>query len=152
MTLHASWETCMQVKKQQLEADMEKCAGSKLGKEYIKAVCPTTYLAYMQSTSWEIPSWMKLKLESRLPGEILITSDMQMTPSLWQSEEGLKSLLMKVKVESEKASQNKHLKNKDHGIYSHHFIVNRWGSNGNSDRLCFHGLQNHCRWWLQPWN
>ena len=74
----------MQVKKQQLELDMEQETGSKLGKEYIKAVCPTTYLAYMQSTSWEIPSWMKLKLESRLPGEILITSDMQMTPPWWQ--------------------------------------------------------------------
>jgi len=68
------------------------------------------------------------------------------TTLMAESQEELKSLLMNVKEESEKASQNKHLKNKDHGIYSHHFIVNRWGSNGNSDRLCFHGLQNHCRW------
>ena len=59
--------------------------GSKLGKEYIKAVyCQPTYLTYMQSTSCEMPDWMKYKLESRLLGEISITSDMQMTPPLWQ--------------------------------------------------------------------
>ena len=57
----------------------------------------------MQSTSCEMPGWMKQKLESRLPGEISITSDMQTTPPLWQNEEKLKSLLMKVKEESEKA-------------------------------------------------
>ena len=71
----------MQVKKQPLEPDMEQWTGSKLGKEYIKAVyCHPAYLIYMQSTSWEIPGWMKLNLESKLPGEISITSDMQMTP------------------------------------------------------------------------
>ena len=61
----------MQVKKQQLELDMEQQAGSKLGKEYIKAVyCHHVYLSYMQNTSWEMLSWMKHKLESRFPGEI----------------------------------------------------------------------------------
>ena len=80
-----SWEICMQVKKQQLEPDMEQCTGSKLGKEYVKTVyCHPAYLTYMQSTSWEMLGWMKHKLESRLPGEIPITSDMQMTPLLWQ--------------------------------------------------------------------
>ena len=75
----------MQVRKQQLELDMEQMTGSKQGKEYIKAVyCHPAYLTYMQSTSWEMLSWMKHKLESRLPGEISITSDMQMTPPLWQ--------------------------------------------------------------------
>ena len=75
----------MQVKKQQLEPDLEKQTGSKSGKEYIKAAyCHPTYLTYTQSTSCEMPGWMKHKLESRLPGEILITSDMQMTPPLWQ--------------------------------------------------------------------
>ena len=69
--LLASWEICMQVKKQQLEPDMEQQTGSKLGKEYIKAVyCHPTYLTYMQSTSCEMPGWMKHKLESRLQGEI----------------------------------------------------------------------------------
>ena len=72
-------------KKQQLEPDMEQRTGSKLGKEYVKAIyCHPAYLAYMQSTSSEMPDWMKHKLESRLPGEISITSDMQMAPSLWQ--------------------------------------------------------------------
>ena len=75
----------MQVKKQQLELDMELQTGSKLEKEYAKAVyCHPAYLTYMQSISREMHSWMKHKLESRLPGEISIISDMQMTPPLWQ--------------------------------------------------------------------
>ena len=75
----------MQVKKQQLELDMEQQTGSKSGKEYVKAVyCHPVYLTSMQSTSCEMPGWMKHKLESRLPGEISVTSDMQMTPPLWQ--------------------------------------------------------------------
>ena len=84
-TLPASWETCMQVKKQQLEPDMEQWTGSRLGKEYVKAVHRhSVCLTYMQSTSWEMPGWMKHKLESRLPGKISITSNLQMTPLLWQ--------------------------------------------------------------------
>ena len=72
----------MQVKKQQLELDVEKQTGSKSGKEYIKAVY--CHPAYMQSASREMPGWMKHKLESRLPGEISISLNMQMTPPLWQ--------------------------------------------------------------------
>ena len=76
-----SWETCMQVRKQQLELGMEQQTGSKLGKQYIKAVyCHCAYLIHIQSTSWDMVSWMKHKLESRLPGEIYITSHRQMTP------------------------------------------------------------------------
>ena len=68
-----------------MELDMEKQTGSKSGKEYIKAVyCQPAYLTYMQSTSCEMPGWMKHKLESRLLGEISTTSGMQMTPRLWQ--------------------------------------------------------------------
>ena len=75
----------MQVKKQQLELDMEQQTGSKLGKEYIKAIyCHPAYLTCMQSTSCEMLGWMKHKLEYGLPGEISVTSDMQMTPPLWQ--------------------------------------------------------------------
>ena len=75
----------MQVKKQQLELDMEEQTGSKLGKEYVKAVyCHPAYLTNMQSTSLEMLEWMKHKLELRLPGETSITSDMQKTPPLWQ--------------------------------------------------------------------
>ena len=100
-TWPASLEICMQVKKQQLELDVEQQTGSKLGKEHIRAVyCHPSYLTYMQSTSCEMLSWMKHKLESRLLGEKSITLDMQMTPPLWESEEELKSLLMKVKEES----------------------------------------------------
>ena len=74
----------MPVKKQQLELDMEQQTGSKLGKEYVKAVyCHPAYLTYMQNTSRKMPGWMKYKLESRLPGEILVTSDTQMTLPLW---------------------------------------------------------------------
>ena len=95
----------MKVKKQQLELDIEQWTDSKLGKEYVKAVyCHPAYLTYMQSTSCEMLGWMKHKLESRLLGEISITSDMQMTPPLWQkAKRKLKSLLMKVKEKSEKA-------------------------------------------------
>ena len=75
----------MQLKKQQLELNMEQQTGSKSGKEYIKAVyCHPSYLTYMQNISCEMPGWIKHKLESRLTGEISITSDMQMTPPLWQ--------------------------------------------------------------------
>ena len=71
----------MQVKKQQLELDMELQTGSKLGKEYVKAVyCYPVYLTHMQSTSCKMLGWMKHKLQSRLLGEISVTSDMQMTP------------------------------------------------------------------------
>ena len=74
----------MQVKKQQLELDMEQRTGSKLEKEYIKAIYHhPAYSTYTQSTSCKMLGWMKLKLESRLPGEISITSDMQMTLPLW---------------------------------------------------------------------
>ena len=75
----------MQVKNQQLELDLEQQTGSKLEMEYIKTVyCHPAYLTYMQSTSYEMPGLMKHELESRLPGEISITSDMQMTAPLWQ--------------------------------------------------------------------
>ena len=93
----------MQVKKQQLELDIEQLTGSKSGKEYIKAVyCHPEYLTYMQSTSCEMPGWMKHKLESRLPGGINNLRYADDTTLMEESEEELKSLLMKVKEESEK--------------------------------------------------
>ena len=98
----------MQVKKQQLEPDMEQRTGSKLGKEYVRAAyCHPAYLIYMQITSCEMLGWMKYKLESRLLGEISITSDMQMTPPLWQKAKepldesekvGLKLNIQKMKI------------------------------------------------------
>ena len=84
-TWPASWETCMQVKRQQLELVMKQQTGFKLGKEYNKAVhCHPACLMYMQSTSCKMPDGIKHKLESRLLGEMPITSDMQMTSPLWQ--------------------------------------------------------------------
>ena len=81
--LPACCETCMQVKKQQLEADIEQQTGSKLGREHVKTVyCHLTYLTSVQSTSYEMLGWMKHKLASRFLGEILITLNMQMTAPL----------------------------------------------------------------------
>ena len=88
----------MQVKKQQLELDMEQHTGSKSGKEYVKAVyCYPAYLTYMQNTSCEMPGWMKHKLESRLLGELSIADDITL---MAESEKEIKSLLMKVKEEN----------------------------------------------------
>ena len=84
-TWPASWEICMQVRKQQLEQDREQQTGSKLGKEYVKAAyCHPASLTSMQSIWWETLDWMKHKLESRLLGEVSITSDTEMAPPLWQ--------------------------------------------------------------------
>ena len=78
----------MQVKKQQLEPDMEQQTGSKLGKKYIKAVyCHPAYIIYIQSTSGEMLGWVEDKLESKLLREISVTSDMQMIPPLWHKVE-----------------------------------------------------------------
>ena len=93
----------MKVKKQQLELHMEQWTGSKLGKEYVKAVyCHPANWTYMQSASCEMLGWINHKLESRLLGEISITSDMQMTAPLRQKTKSNWSLLMTVKGESEK--------------------------------------------------
>ena len=77
----------MQVKKQQLEMDMEQWTGSKLGKEYIKTVyCQPVYLTYIQSTLWEMPGWVTYKLESRLLGEVSATSEIQIIPPMAESK------------------------------------------------------------------
>ena len=88
------WETCIQDKKQQLELDVEQLSCSKLGKKYVKTVyCHPLYLNSVQSTSWEMLSWMKHKLESSLLGEISITSDMQMTHPYGRKWRGTKNPL-----------------------------------------------------------
>ena len=128
---------------------MEQSAGSKWVKEYDKTIyCQPAYLTYIQSTSYEIPGWMNHKLESKLLGEIIsnfiYADDITL---MAESKEELKNFLMKVKEESEKADLKLSIqKNLDHGIWSHHFMANRWGNNGNSDRLYYLGLQNHCGW------
>ena len=88
-TLPASCKTCMQVKKQQLEPNVEQETGFKLGKEYIKAVyCHPAYLACMQSTSCEMPGWMNHRLESRLPGKIAKT----ISSGSWKKQESSRNI------------------------------------------------------------
>ena len=133
-TWPASWGICAQVRKQQLELDMKQQSVCKSGMEYVKAVyCHPAYLTYMQSTSWETLDWIKHKLESRLLGEISITSDMQMTPPFYGRKQRTKESLDKSeKGEWKSWLKTQHSENEDHGIWSHHFMGNRWG---NSDRL-----------------
>ena len=142
----------MQVKKQQLKLALEQWTGSKLGKEYIRAVyCHPAYLTYMQSISSEIPGWMKHKLESRFPGEISITSDYADDTTLMaESEEELNSLLMKVKEESEKADLKVNIQKIKITASS---LITSWQIDGEtvetvSDFIFFFGggLQSHCRW------
>ena len=138
----------MQVRKQQLKLDMEQWTGSKLGLEYNKAVyCHPAYLTCVQSTSCEMPDWVKHKLESRLLGEISTATDTQMVPLLMAGdEEKLKCLLMKVKEESEKDGLKLNIQKLRSWHTAHDFMTKgRWNS-GNSDRFYFLGLQNHCRW------
>ena len=104
---------------------MEQQTGSKYKKEYVKAVyCHPAYLTYMQNTSWERLGWRKHKLESQLPGEISITSDMQMTPPLWQKVKRTKKPLDESERESEKVGlklniqKTKIMDDQDHPITS----------------------------------
>ena len=127
----------------------EQQTGPQKEKEYIKAVyCHPAYLTYMQSTSWEMLGWRKHKLESRLLGEIC----------RWHHPYGKKWRgTQKPLDESERGEwkswlKAQHLENKDHGIWSHHFMANRWGHSETVADFILGGLQNHCRWWLQPWN
>ena len=126
----------MQIKKQQLELDMEQRTGPKLGKEYFKAVyCHPAYLTSMQSKSCEMPSWMN-HIATRNINNLRYADD---TTLIAESKEELKSLLMK--EESGKAGLQLNIL-----AFSHHFMANRWEKSGNSDRFYFLGLQNHCRW------
>ena len=127
---------------------MEYVTSSKLGKENIKAVdCHPDYLISMQSTSCEMPDCMKHKLESRLPRRNINNLRYAYDTTVMVESEELKSFFMKVKVESEKVGLKLNIpENEDHGIWSRHFMGNRWGNSGNSVRLYFFGLQNHYRW------
>ena len=86
------------------------------------------------------------KLESRLLGEISVTSDNAGYTTVMAESEEIKSLLMKVKVESEKIGLKLNIQKMKIMASGHHFMGNRWGNSGDSDRLYFYGLQNHCRW------
>ena len=130
---------------------MEQLTGSKLGKEYIKTVyCHPAYLTYMQSTSCEMPGWMNHKLESILVGEISITSYGDNTTLMAESKEEIKSILMRVKEESKKAGLKLNIQKAKIMASGPITSWQRFGNSRNSDRLYFLGLQNHCRWCLQP--
>ena len=139
----------MHVKKQQLELDMEQLTGSKWRKGYIKAVyCHPAYLTYIQNTSCEMlgcyDSQAGIKIAGRNINNFRYADD---TTLMAESKEELKRLLMKLKEKSGKSCfKTQHSKNKDHGVWFHYFMASRWGNNGNSDKLYFLGLQNHCRW------
>ena len=133
---------------QQLKLDMEQQTGSKLGKDYVKTIYyHPAYLTYTQSTSQETLGWKKHRLESRLPGEISITSGMQMTPPLWQKmKKELKSPLMKVKEGSEKVDLKLNIQKMK--IMASGPITS-WEIDGETvetvNDFIFGGLQNHCR-------
>ena len=112
---------------------------------------PCLFNWYAEYTMWNAgldEAQAGIKISGRNINNLWYADD---TTLMAESEGELNSLLMKVR-EWKSWLKTQHSKTKDHGIQSHHFIANRWGNNGNSDRLYFLGLQNHCRWWLQPWN
>ena len=127
---------------------MEYQNGSKLGKKYVKAVyCHPAYLTSMQGTLCEDrldESQTGINTARRNINNLRYADD---TTFMAESKEKLKRLLMKMKEESEKSwLETQHSKSEDHGIWFHHFMANRRGKSGSSDRLYFLGLQNHCRW------
>ena len=137
----------MQIKKQQLELNMEHQTGSESGKGYVKAVyCHPAYLTYMQSPSSETLDWMKHKLESRLPGEISITLDYADNTTLMAESKELKSLLMKVEEESEQVGLKLNIQKTKIMAFS---PITSWQIDGETMETVTEliwGLQNHCRW------
>ena len=106
------------------------------------------YAEYIMQNTGLDEAWAGIKIDGRNINNLRYADDTTLTA---ESEEELKSLLMKVKEESEKVDLKLNIQ-KTKIIWSYHFMANRWGNSGNSVRLYFFGLQNHCRWWLQPWN
>ena len=146
----------MQVNKQQLEPDMEKQTGSKLGKKYVKAVyCHPAYLTYaeyiMRNAGLD-EAQAGIKTARRNINNLRYADD---TTLMAESEEKLKNLLMKVKEENEKVGLKFNIEKTDHGIQSHHFMANRRGKSGSSDRFyslgskitedgdCSHEIKRH---------
>jgi len=125
----------VQVKKQQLELDMEKQTGSKSGKEYVYCLF-NLYAEYIMRNVGLDEAQAGIKIAGRNINNLRYADD---TNLMAESEEELKSLLMKVKEESEKVGLKLNIRKLDHGFWSHHFMANRWGRNGNSDRLYFGG-------------
>ena len=145
----------MRVKKQQLELDMEQQTGSKLRKEYSQSfmLFHCLFNLYAEYIMWNArldEAQAGIKIAGRNINNFRYADD---TTLIAESEEELKEPLDESeKKEWKSCFKIQHSKNEDNGIWSHHFMADRWGNNGNSDRLNFGGLPNHCRWWLQPWN
>ena len=139
----------MQIRKQQLELDMEQQTGSKLENKVrqgcILSLCFFNFYAeYIMRNAGLEEAYARIKIAGRNINNLRYADDITL---MAENEEELKSLLMKVKEESEKSwLKAQHSENKDHGIWSHPFMGNRWGNSGNSVRLYFFGLQNHCGW------
>ena len=143
----------MQVKKQQLELDMEQQTGSKSEKEYAKAVyCHPAYLTYIEYIMWNAgleEAQAGIKIARRNINNLRYTDD---TILMAESEEELKSLLMKVKEESEKGGLKLNIQKTKIMVTN---PITSWQIDRETVEIvadCFFGLQNHCRWWLQPWN
>ena len=153
-TLTASWEICMQVKKQQLEPDMEQQTfqtGKGVQQGYIMSPCLfNLYAEYIMQNAGLDEAQGGIKIARRNINNLRYTDDTTLTA---ESEEEMKSLWMKMKEEREKAVL---ILNIQKTKIMASGPITSWqtygGNNGNSDRLYFLGLQNHCRWWLQPWN
>ena len=144
----------MQVKKQQIELDHGTTDWFQIGKGVVKAVyCHPAYLTYMLSTSWETLGWRKHKLELIAGRNINNLRYADDTTLITESEEELKSLSMKVKEESEKVGLKLNIQKTN--IMASGPITS-WQIDGETvetvSDFIFLGLQNHCRWWLQPWN
>ena len=144
----------MQLKKQQSELDKEHWTGSKLGREYIKAVyCHSLFNLYADYITWNArldESQAGIKIARRNINNLRYADD---TTLMAENEEELKSLLMKVKEESEKAGLKLNIqKTKIMASQSHHFMANTRGKSGSSDKFYFLGVQSHCRQWMQSWN
>ena len=120
-----------------------------IGKDNVKAVF-NLYAEYIMWNAGLDAAQFGIKIARRNINNLRYADD---TTLMAGSEGELKSLLMRVKNKREKVDLKLNIqKTHDHGLWSHHFMANGWGNNGNSERLCFLGLQYHCRSWLQPWN
>ena len=151
-TWPASWETCMQIRKQQLELDLEQQTGSKSGKEYVKGCILSPclfnfYEEYIMRNAGLDELQAGIKIAGRNINNLRCADD---TTLMVESEEELKSILMKVKGESEKVGLKLNIQKTK--IMASGPITS-WQIDGETVAdFIFGGLQNHCRWWLQPWN
>ena len=149
ITLSASWEICMQDKKQQLELDVKQQVQNWKGVHQGCILSPCLFNLYAGYIMWNagvVETQAGIQTAGRNINNLRYADD---TTLRTESEE-LRSLLLRVKEESRKAGLKLNIQKTDYGILSHHLMANRGGNSGNSVRLYFGGLQNH--WWLQPWN